>query len=78
MEAEKKGQQLVLYSHRHTRATEMIRDDGLDISIASKEMGHANVTTTVRHYLHLADQDVNEAVRRARRVHQGKAADDEE
>jgi integrase len=68
IEAEKNGEKLVLYSHRHTRGVEMIRDEGLDISIASKEMGHANITTTVRHYLHLTDQDVNDAVRRARQA----------
>jgi integrase len=67
IEAEKSGEKLVLYSTRHSRAVEMIRDEGLDVSIASKEMGHANITTTVRHYLHLTDQDVNAAVRRAKR-----------
>jgi integrase len=66
MEVEKQGEKLVLYSHRHTRNVEMIRDEGLDLSMASKEMGHANITTTVRHYLHLTKQDVNDAVRKAR------------
>jgi integrase len=66
IEAEKKGEKLVLYSHRHTRGTEMLRDEGLDVTIVSKEMGHKNITTTVNHYLHLARQDVTDAVRRAR------------
>jgi integrase len=70
IEAEKAGEKLVLYNTRHTRAVEMIRDEGLDVSIASKEMGHTNITTTVRHYLHLTDQDVTDAVRRANGLQQ--------
>ena len=66
MVKEKSGEKLVLYSTRHTRSVEMIRDEGIDLSIASKEMGHANVSTTVRHYLHLTDQDVTDAVRRGK------------
>jgi integrase len=72
MEPEKKGEKLVLYSHRHTRNVEMIRDEGLDISIASKEMGHANISTTVKHYLHLTKKDVNDAVRKAREKRQSE------
>ncbi len=44
----------------------MIRDEDIDLSIASKEMGHANVSTTVRHYLHLSDRDVTDAVRKGK------------
>jgi integrase len=64
---EKNGEKLVLYSTRHTRNVEMIRDEGIDIAVASKEMGHAHITTTVKHYLHLTDGDVTDAVRRAGR-----------
>jgi integrase len=70
IEPEKKGEKLVLYSHRHTRGTEMLRDEGIDLPTVSKEMGHANITTTVNHYLHLSQQDVNDAVRRARQARQ--------
>jgi integrase len=66
LQAEKAGEKLVLYSTRHTRNVEMIRDEGIDVSIASKEMGHANVSTTVRHYLHLSKQDVTDAVRKGK------------
>jgi len=64
---EKNGEKLVLYSTRHTRNVEMIHDEGIDIAVASKEMGHAHITTTVKHYLHLTDGDVTDAVRRAGR-----------
>jgi hypothetical protein len=40
----------------------MIRDD-IDLSIASREMGHSNVSTTARHYLHLSESDVADTVR---------------
>ena len=61
------GREVVLYLTRHTRNVEMIRDEGgFDLSIASKEMGHANVSTTVRHYLHLTDRDVTDAVRKGK------------
>lgn len=68
VEAEKKGERLVLYSTRHTRNVEMIRDEDVDLAIASKEMGHANVGTTVKHYLHLTDRDVTDAVRAKRKL----------
>lgn len=72
---EKNGEKLVLYSTRHTRNVEMIRDQGIDIAVASKEMGHAHISTTVKHYLHLTDGDVTEAVRRAGRRDDKKAAE---
>lgn len=65
---EKNGEKLVLYSTRHTRNVEMIRDEGIDVAIASKEMGHAHISTTVKHYLHLTDGDVTEAVRKRRAI----------
>jgi len=80
LEEEKNGEKLVLYSTRHTRNVEMIRDEGIDLSIASKEMGHANISTTVRHYLHLTDSDVTDAVRLRRRPGEknNKVKDEEE
>ena len=69
---EKSGEKLVLYSTRHTRNVEMIRDEGVDLSVASKEMGHANVSTTVRHYLHLSDRDVTDAVRKGKGANGGE------
>ncbi len=67
IESEKNGEKLVLYSTRHTRNVEMIRDDEVDLAIASKEMGHANISTTVKHYLHLTDREVADAVRAKRK-----------
>ncbi len=65
------GEKLVLYNTRHTRAVEMIRDEGIDLYTASREMGHASITTTVKHYIHLTDKDVTEKVRSARQVKPG-------
>ena len=48
----------------------------LDVTIASKEMGHASITTTVNHYLHLTDEDVTQAVRQARQAQQPVAPED--
>jgi integrase len=58
------GEQLVPYSLRHNRATELLRS-GLDLHTLSLEMGHSTVGTTSRHYLHLANDDVvNEVLRK--------------
>jgi len=65
IEAEKAGEKLVLYSTRHTRITEMLRE-GVGLAAASKEAGHQNASTTHRHYSHLSDSDVSDAVLRSR------------
>jgi hypothetical protein len=44
----------------------MLRHEKVDLFTVSKEMGHTNITTTTKHYLHLTDQDVNDPVRKAR------------
>ena len=46
---------------RHTYATDMLRR-GLDVTVLQHQLGHAKVTTTMT-YLHLLDDDVENAVR---------------
>lgn len=72
--SEKTGEKLVLYSTRHTRITEMLRE-GVGLAAASKEAGHKNASTTDRHYSHLSDSDVAEAVLRSHR-YRPPASDD--
>ena len=48
---------------RHTYATDMLRR-GLDVTVLQRQLGHSKVTTTTG-YLHLVDDDVENAVRAA-------------
>jgi len=48
---------------RHTYATEMLRM-GLEVTVLQRQLGHSKITTTMT-YLHLADDDIENAVRRA-------------
>jgi hypothetical protein len=52
---------------RHTFATHLLRQTG-NLELTRKALRHARVTTTARVYAHLADRDVEEAVRG---LHQG-------
>ncbi len=61
IEAEKKGEKLVLYSTRHTRITEMFVE-GNEQHVVMAESGHVVPMTTER-YKHLADDYVTNRVR---------------
>jgi integrase len=61
VERERAGERLVMYSTRHTRITEMIRD-GVGLPVVSREAGHAQVSTTANIYTHLTSDDVRERV----------------
>ncbi|MFO0926135.1 MAG: tyrosine-type recombinase/integrase [Gemmataceae bacterium] len=63
----KDGENLVLYSSRHTRLTELA--PGVSGAVLQEVAGHTNFTTTQR-YLHLANQQVYAAVLEADRKRQ--------
>lgn len=50
------------YGLRHTHAAEL-RDEGVDISVISKQFGHTDISTTARYLDHIAPWAVVEAVR---------------
>jgi integrase len=64
VERERGGETLCSYSLRHSRATRLLLA-GVNLQTVSLEMGHAQVATTARHYLHLTNDDVvNEVLRK--------------
>ena len=52
---------------RHTGASEM-REEGIDIGVISKQLGHASISTTARYLDHLAPTAVVQAIRGRRWV----------
>jgi site-specific recombinase XerD len=50
---------------RHTHAAQL-REEGVDIGIISKQLGHRSITTTARYLDHIAPLAVIEAMRRRR------------
>lgn len=69
--AEKDGENLVLYSSRHTRLTELAGD--VNPHLLQKLAGHTSFATTLR-YLHVPGEEVRDAVEEADRKRQ--SADD--
>ncbi len=61
IEKEKAGERIVLYSHRHTRITELYVE-GHDTGVVMQEAGHAVPSTTER-YKHLAPGFITAVVR---------------
>jgi len=51
---------LTPYSYRHTFGCDCAVA-GMDIDLLSKLMGHSNISTTSKYYLHLTDERVNQA-----------------
>ena len=47
---------------RHTHAAEL-REEGVDIGVISKQLGHSDISTTARYLDHIAPWAVVEAVR---------------
>ncbi len=50
---------------RHTHAAQL-REEGVDIGIISKQLGHRSITTAARHLNHIAPLAVIAAMRRRR------------
>lgn len=65
--AAKDGENIVLYSHRHTRLTELA--GSMNPHLLQKLAGHTTFTTTLR-YLHVPGQEVREAAEEADRKRQ--------
>jgi integrase len=65
--AEKEGENLVLYSSRHTRLTELAGD--VNPHLLQKLAGHTSFATTLR-YLHVPGEEVRDAVEEADRKRQ--------
>jgi len=55
------GVSFVLYDLRHTFATRIVRR-GMPLAILAKILGHASINVTLRHYVHLADEDAHKAM----------------
>lgn len=51
------------HGFRHTHAAQL-REEGVDIGIISKQLGHASILTTVRYLDHIAPTSVIEAIKR--------------
>lgn len=46
---------------RHTHATELIQQ-GWDMALVQKRLGHLSIQTTVNIYTHLSSQDIKDAL----------------
>jgi integrase len=62
IEDEKGGERIVMYSTRHTRISELVRE-GHSLPVVMAEAGHKLPNTTMR-YVHLTSDYINEEIRR--------------
>ena len=62
--AKKAGIEKRVHPHglRHTHAAEL-REEGVDIAIISRQLGHSSIATTARYLDHIAPQTVIDTVR---------------
>jgi integrase/recombinase XerD len=57
------GQKVTPHMMRHTHATELIQQ-GWDIALVQKRLGHLSVQTTINIYTHLSSQDIKNAFKK--------------
>lgn len=54
-------QEITLHTLRHTFGSKLIRS-GIDVSVVSKLMGHANITVTYNKYIHVIQEETAKAM----------------
>jgi len=57
------GRKITPHMMRHTHATELIQQ-GWDMALVQKRLGHLNIQTTINIYTHLNSQDLKNALRK--------------